>query len=169
MSEPPSVVPHLQEEAWGLCAHPPDFLEVLSVWLMQESKSYTLGSRTLDHNTAALHDVLSSLTLYCVQNVFKLFYSKGSMLLASHAWGSVCSSSPPAWLPIFSSGVYKLSKGCVSHLPSSVPFLPPLGLCLICFLLLSVQRMNQISGVTWDIYPLHFTSDALLKSACMWF
>lgn len=43
---------------------------------------------------------------------------------------------------------YKLSKGCVSHLPSSVPFFPPLERSWIGFHLLSFQRINQISWVT---------------------
>lgn len=60
----------LQEEMQCLRANPLDFLEVVSIWLMQESKSYMPGSGTVAHHTTALDDVLSSPTLYCVQNLF---------------------------------------------------------------------------------------------------
>ena len=103
LSEPPSDV-------FPLCAHRLDFLGMLSFRLMQELKSYTFGSRSLDHSTA-LDDVLSSPTLYCGQVLLLLLLLLLVTILLQMEYAanfsclgkSVCPSSPPAQLLGFSS------------------------------------------------------------------
>lgn len=148
LSEPPSDV-------FPLCAHPLDFLGMLSFWLMQESKSYTFGSRSLDHSTA-LDDVLSSPTLYCGQVLFYYYYFFLVTILLQMEYaanfsrlGKSLSFFPSCRTPGLQLQLYiNFLRDVCPISPLVSLFFLPLELSRIGFHLLSFQSINQISWVT---------------------
>ena len=147
LSEPPS-------EVFPLCAHRLDFLVMLSFRLMQESKSYTFESRSLDHSTP-LDDVLSSPTLYCGQVLFYYYYYLVTILLQMEyaanfsRLGKSLSFFPSCPTPGLQLQLYINFLRDVCPVSSLVSlFFPHLELSPVGFHLLSFQSINQISGVT---------------------
>lgn len=146
LSKPPS-------EVFPLCAHHLDFLGMLSFRLMQESKSYAFGSRSLDHSTP-LDDVLSSPTLYCGQVLF--YYYLVTILLQmeyaanfSRLGKSLSFFLPSCPTPGLQLQLYInfLRDMCPISLLVS-PFFPHLELSPVGFHLPSFPNIIQISGVT---------------------
>ena len=140
-------------EVFPLCAHHLDFLGMLSFRLMQESKSYAFGSRSLDHSTP-LDDVLSSPTLYCGQVLF--YYYLVTILLQmeyaanfSRLGKSLSFFLPSCPTPGLQLQLYInfLRDMCPISLLVS-PFFPHLELSPVGFHLPSFPNIIQISGVT---------------------
>lgn len=110
----------------------------------------------------ALDAVLSSPTLYCVQNLFLTillqmaypanFSRSGKCLVTSLAPSlqlQLCINSLKNVFPFFS---------------SSFPFPSPLDLSLICLLTLSLQGTLQVSGADTGRLPIAFSSTVLCRS-----